>query len=217
MPARRYVVAEVGRRHRVSNTLVKRAPKRAAGASEQGPSAVSVSAGRTAGGVIGRKERRRSCRPARNAGSEMHGKQAQGDERSSSSGRTGSRKAEGVRSRDRGHKVHRIPRRVPADGRCPGSRRSTFFHESAWKGDLGRECALRPEPPLREEDVRRRRSPCEGGGGGGRTRLGDGDIRGSIDHRRRGTNTPTLVTPGREAMEHGNRVDDGPPKRARGS
>jgi len=63
-----YVVAEVGRRHRVSNTLVKRASKKAAGASEQKPSLVSVSAGETAGVVSGRKERRRSWSLARNAG-----------------------------------------------------------------------------------------------------------------------------------------------------
>lgn len=67
-----YVVAEIGRRHRVSNTLVKRASKKAAGASEQEPSPGSVSADETAGVVIGRKERRRSWSLARNAGRARH-------------------------------------------------------------------------------------------------------------------------------------------------
>jgi len=42
------VVAEVGRRRPVSNKLGKRAPKRAAGSSERGPSSVRKSAGETA-------------------------------------------------------------------------------------------------------------------------------------------------------------------------
>jgi len=43
-------VAEVGRRRLVSNKLGKRAPKRAAGSSEQGPSYSRPAAGETAGG-----------------------------------------------------------------------------------------------------------------------------------------------------------------------
>jgi len=43
------VVAEVGRRSLVSNTLGKRAPKRAAGSSERGPSPSRVLAGETVG------------------------------------------------------------------------------------------------------------------------------------------------------------------------
>ena len=42
-------VAEVSRRRLVSNTLGKRAPKRAAGSSEQGPSSSRLSAGETVG------------------------------------------------------------------------------------------------------------------------------------------------------------------------
>jgi hypothetical protein len=42
-------VAEVGRRRLVSNKLGKRAPKRAAGSSEQGPSSAELPAGETVG------------------------------------------------------------------------------------------------------------------------------------------------------------------------
>jgi hypothetical protein len=47
--------------------------------------------------------------------------------RASFSGRRNARAAR--RSRDRGHKGHRILRRVPADGRHLGSSRAFFFHE----------------------------------------------------------------------------------------
>jgi len=50
-------VAEVGRRRLVSNKLGKRAPKRAAGSSEQGPSFSRPSAGETAGGSRRAKRR----------------------------------------------------------------------------------------------------------------------------------------------------------------
>jgi hypothetical protein len=50
LPARRIVVAEVGRRRLVLNTLGKRAPKRAAGSSEQGSSSKHSSVGGTAVG-----------------------------------------------------------------------------------------------------------------------------------------------------------------------
>jgi hypothetical protein len=59
--ARRMYVAEVGRRRLVSNKLGKRAPKRAAGSSEQGPSSSRLTAGETAGGS--RKAKRRSRKP----------------------------------------------------------------------------------------------------------------------------------------------------------
>lgn len=36
---------------------------------------------------------------------------------------------------------------------------------------------------------------------------GDGDVRGSIAHRSRGSKTPTLVSPGRETVEDGNSID----------
>jgi len=47
--ARRVSVAEVGRRRLASNKLGKRAPKRAAGSSERGPSSERRSAGETVG------------------------------------------------------------------------------------------------------------------------------------------------------------------------
>ena len=49
MPARRSAVAEVDRRRLVSNKLGKRAPKRAAGSSERGPSSSLLPAGDTVG------------------------------------------------------------------------------------------------------------------------------------------------------------------------
>jgi len=76
-------VAEVGRRRLVSNKLGKRAPKRAAGSSERGPSTGRRSAGDTVGSRLGRKERRESASPLK-TGEDRH--QAQGGERSSSSG-----------------------------------------------------------------------------------------------------------------------------------
>jgi len=56
-------VAEVGRRRLVSNKLGKRAPKRAAGSSERGPSSERGSAGETVGSHIERSERRESASP----------------------------------------------------------------------------------------------------------------------------------------------------------
>jgi hypothetical protein len=57
-------VAEVGRRRLVSNKLGKRAPKRAAGSSERGPSTGRRSAGDTVGRRVERKDRRGSGLPA---------------------------------------------------------------------------------------------------------------------------------------------------------
>jgi hypothetical protein len=56
LPARRIVVAEVGRRHLTPNKLGKRAPKRAAESSEQGSSSSRGSAGETAGWCVGRND-----------------------------------------------------------------------------------------------------------------------------------------------------------------
>jgi len=56
LPARRSAVAEVSRRQLVSNKLGKRAPKRAAGSSERGPSLERGSAGETVGKRAWRKE-----------------------------------------------------------------------------------------------------------------------------------------------------------------
>jgi len=60
LPARRSAVAEVDRRRLVSNTLGKRAPKRAAGSSEQGPSSERRPAGETVGRRIERNEKSRT-------------------------------------------------------------------------------------------------------------------------------------------------------------
>jgi hypothetical protein len=60
LPARRSAVAEVDRRRLVSNTLGKRAPKRAAGSSEQGPSSERRSVGETIGRRIARNEKSRT-------------------------------------------------------------------------------------------------------------------------------------------------------------
>jgi hypothetical protein len=80
-------VAEVCRRRPVSNTLGKRAPKRAAGSSEQGPSSSRLSAGETAGGSRRAKRRLAVSGLTRTWMGEDRDK-AQGGERSSSSGHT---------------------------------------------------------------------------------------------------------------------------------
>jgi hypothetical protein len=56
LPARRIVVAEVSRRRLASNKLGKRAPKRAAGPSEQGSSSLLSPVGDTIGGDLGRND-----------------------------------------------------------------------------------------------------------------------------------------------------------------
>jgi hypothetical protein len=83
--ARRDSVAEVVRRRLTSNTLGKRAPKRAAGSSEQGSSAEQTSAGETVGGGLVRREQSRiGLTPLV---TEEDRFRIQGDERLSSSGR----------------------------------------------------------------------------------------------------------------------------------
>jgi len=83
LPARRNAVAEVGRRRLASNKLGKRAPKRAAGSSERGPSTGRKSAGDTVGGRIGRRVQSRVGLTAK-TGEDR--RKTQGDERSSFSG-----------------------------------------------------------------------------------------------------------------------------------
>jgi len=60
-----FSVAEVGRRRLASNKLGTRAPKRAAGSSERGPSSVRRPAGETVGRCIERREGRESDSPAK--------------------------------------------------------------------------------------------------------------------------------------------------------
>jgi hypothetical protein len=76
-------VAEVGRRRLASNKLGKRAPKRAAGSSERGPSSEQGSAGETVGSHIERKARRESASPLE-TGEDR--RKTQGGERSPFSG-----------------------------------------------------------------------------------------------------------------------------------
>jgi hypothetical protein len=59
LPARRSAVAEVDRRRLASNKLGKRAPKRAAGSSERGPSSSLNPAGETVGARVERNEESR--------------------------------------------------------------------------------------------------------------------------------------------------------------
>jgi hypothetical protein len=100
--------------------------KERSGSSERGPSSERGSAGETVGSHIERRARRESASPQ-------------------SRERTGARprvtrdrhpavatSPKAVRwSRDRGCNGHRILRRVPIDGRHPGSSRSVGFHETA--------------------------------------------------------------------------------------
>lgn len=59
LPARRIVVAEVGRRRLASNRLGKRAPKRAAGSSERGSRSSRSLVGETATGYVERNDESR--------------------------------------------------------------------------------------------------------------------------------------------------------------
>ena len=86
-------VAEVSRRRLVSNTLGKRAPKRAAGSSEQGPSSAELPAGETVGP---RSAKGRIASPNSPGSTGGDRDKAQGDERSSSSGRTIAKSGEAV-------------------------------------------------------------------------------------------------------------------------
>jgi len=120
-------VAEVGRRRLASNKLGKRAPKRAAGSSERGPSSERGSAGETVGSHIERSERRESASPLKDGRGPARRPRVARDRHSAV---VASPKA--VReSRDRGCKGHRILRRVPVDRRHPGSSRGVGFHEKA--------------------------------------------------------------------------------------
>jgi hypothetical protein len=215
LPARRKAVAEVSRRRLTSNKLGKRAPKRAAGSSERGPSSELWSAGETVGRSIERREQSRvgliatsrestGARPR--VAREFH------------PAVTTSPKAVAW-SRDQGCNDHWILRRVPTDRRHPGSSRGVSFHEKASTLVSAVSASSDPSAPTqrradgqekqrarrcsrREDGIRRSRQGCQ--------RLGR--------IQRRGKKTPTLMTPGREAVEHGvPRCDDDPPKRSRRS
>jgi hypothetical protein len=120
-----YAVAEVGRRRLVSKKLVKRAPKRAAGASERGPRSTRPKA-----------VTRRGCAKTRNGesppriASDIHGaKSGEGPGWRENVIQRSSQCRKAMRwSRDRGCNGHRILRRVPVDRRHLGSSRTAGFH-----------------------------------------------------------------------------------------
>jgi hypothetical protein len=109
-------------------------------------------------------------------------------------------------SRDRGCNGHRILRRVPADGRHPGSSRSVGFHVSATTVVLAVCPILRPVSTLREKDIRPGCSSHESGRG---VRVNEVDrdrgVRGSVASAPWEENAHA-ITPGREAVEDGIRV-----------
>jgi len=105
--------------------------KERSGSSERGPSSERKSAGETVGGRVERRVRRESASPLRRARTGVRPRVA----RDRNPAAFTSPKAVG-RSRDRGCKGHRILRRVPADGRHPGSSRASAFtrrrHRWSW-------------------------------------------------------------------------------------
>jgi hypothetical protein len=100
--------------------------KERSGSSERGPSSERKSAGETVGGRVERNVRRESASPLK-TGEDR--RKTQGGERSSSSGLHIAKSGAAVAGP--GLKGHRILRRVPADGRHPGSSRGVGFHEKA--------------------------------------------------------------------------------------
>jgi len=115
-------VGDVWSRIRSANAL----QKERSGSSEQGPSSERGSAGDTVGSRVERKACRKSGSPVRRARTGTRPRVA----RDRHPAAFASPKA--VRwSRDRGCNGHRILRRVPTDGRHPGSSRGVGFHETA--------------------------------------------------------------------------------------
>jgi hypothetical protein len=140
LPARRIAVAEVGRRRLASNKLGKRAPKRAAGSSEQGSSPSRSSVGDTIVGYVERNDASRVGLTARNGRGP-----AQGSGWREIVIQRSLHRPKTVRwSRDRGCNGHWILRRVLTGGRHPGSSRSVGFHETAWTMGLAFCRFLRP-------------------------------------------------------------------------
>lgn len=110
-------------------------------------------------------------------------------------------------SRDRGCKGHRILRRAPTDGRHPGSSRGVGFHERASTVVSADSASSDPYQPVQKTDVRPDCSARESERGARMKRgLRQGCQR--LDRRQhRGKKTPTLVSPGREAVELEIRVE----------
>jgi len=120
-------VAEVSRRRQASNKLGKRAPKRAAGSSERGPSSERASAGETVGGRVGRKASPRIDLTAKRR--TRIGTRPRVTRDRCSAVATSPKAV--LWSWNRGCNGHRILGRVLADGRHPGSSRGVGFHEKA--------------------------------------------------------------------------------------
>jgi hypothetical protein len=104
-------------------------------------------------------------------------------------------------SRDRGCNGHRILRRVPADRRHPGSSRGVSFHEKASTVVLAAVSSSNPCQTSQKEDAR---STCSAGEGSRGVRTKRQSRQGCqrldrVEHR--GKKTPTLVSPGRKAVE----------------
>jgi len=111
-----------------------------------------------------------------------------------------------------GTKVHRILRRVPNDGRHPGSSRAAGLHGQAVT-------VVSAAPSHSHQTNKPAKVGLEASGRG----RGDRDVRGSVDRGRRGKKTPTLVAAaGQQPAKHEARshnenseccVLDDPPKR----
>jgi len=105
-------------------------------------------------------------------------------------------------SRDRGCNGHRILRRVLADGRHPGSSRGVGFHEKASTVVLADSAPSDPCQTSQKEDTRPGCSRREGARG---VRVFERSSRQGCQRldriECRGKKTPTLVSPGREAVE----------------
>jgi len=183
--------------------------KERSGSSERGPRAERGSAGETVGERAARRDDRESTSPVRR---ERIGRRPRVTRDCHPAAFTSPKAVR--RSRGRGCKGHRILRRVPIDGRHPGSSRSVGFHEQAWTVILAAFGALRPGRnlpkggrPARWQHprkwVRREGEP--------EIATGMSEVR---SHRHRGKKTPTLVAECRKARVMRSVLDDDPPKRS---
>jgi hypothetical protein len=140
LPARRIVmlqksVGDVWPRISSANAL----QKERSGSSERGPSSERGSAVETVGRHVERKARRESASPVRRCRTGTRPRVARDRHPAVQT----SPKAV-LGSRDRGCNDHRILRRVPTDGRHPGSSRGVTFHEAASRVVLALFRILRP-------------------------------------------------------------------------
>jgi len=105
-----------------------------------------------------------------------------------------------LRSWDRGCNGHRILGRVLADGRHPRSSRGVSFHEKASTVVSAAHASSDPSNRTKSRVRRPNGSVHEGGRGVRNAEVATG-VSEARSHRYRGKKTPTLVTPGREAVE----------------